>query len=88
MDIKAVVFDCDGVMFDTAKVNREFYNRVLAHFGKPEMTDEQFEYVHMHTVLGSLSYLFDNDEEAVQAAMDHKKQVSYFSLIKHMEKKD
>ena len=34
--IKAVVFDCDGVMFDTADANRRFYNEVLETFHKPK----------------------------------------------------
>jgi beta-phosphoglucomutase-like phosphatase (HAD superfamily) len=48
-DIKVVIFDCDGVMFDTVKANTAYYNSVLRHFGKPDMTPEQFAYSHMHT---------------------------------------
>ena len=44
--IRAVAFDCDGVMFDTARANRAYYNRVLAHFGRPPMNEEQFLYTH------------------------------------------
>ena len=39
--IKAVVFDCDGVMFDTADANRIYYNRVLANFNKQPLSEEQ-----------------------------------------------
>ena len=45
--IRAVVFDCDGVMFDTADANRIYYNRVLERFGKPPLNQEQFINVHM-----------------------------------------
>lgn len=56
--LKAVVFDCDGVMFDTALSNRKFYNEILAAFDKPELTREQFVNVHMMAVKGAIAYLF------------------------------
>ena len=61
--IKAVVFDCDGVMFDTAMANRKFYNEVLTIFGKPKLNDEQFVNVHMMTVKGAIEYLFPEKED-------------------------
>ena len=48
--IKVVGFDCDGVLFDTKQANRAYYNRILNHFGKTAMTDEQFTFIHMHTL--------------------------------------
>lgn len=56
--IKAVVFDCDGVMFDTAQANRKYYNDILAGFGKPPLDEEQFINIHMMTVKGAVKYLF------------------------------
>ncbi len=56
--IKAVVFDCDGVMFDTSGANEMYYNKVLAHFDKAPLTREQFVKVHMFTVREALAYLF------------------------------
>ena len=47
--IKVVAFDCDGVMFDTEKANKAFYNHILNQFGRPDMTPEQFAYASMHT---------------------------------------
>lgn len=84
MKIKVVAFDCDGVMFDTAAVNRQYYNRLLALVGKAPMTDAQFEFVHMHTVTASLAHLF-GDGEALAAAIIRRKEISYFSLIRYME---
>jgi len=52
--IKAVVFDCDGVMFDTAVANRKYYDEVLQAFGKSALNDEQFVNVHMMTVKGAI----------------------------------
>lgn len=80
----AVVFDCDGVMFDTTKANTAYYNHILAHFGKPLMTPEQFAYTHMHTVDESLAHLFDDDAEYA-AAIAFRNQMSYLPFLRFME---
>lgn len=86
-NIKAVIFDCDGVMFDTAEANKKFYNELLEHFSKPTLTDEQFIKVHMFTVSQALDYLFPelaNLDEVYKIL----KTIGYNKFIKfmHMEK--
>jgi HAD superfamily hydrolase (TIGR01509 family) len=82
-DRKLVIFDCDGVLFDTADVNRIYYNRVLSHLNFPEMTDEQFAYVHMHTADESINYLFPH--EAVEEAQAFRKTMPYAEFLKYMK---
>ncbi|MDO4839994.1 MAG: HAD hydrolase-like protein [Desulfovibrionaceae bacterium] len=55
--LTGVIFDCDGVMIDSADANREYYNLILAHFGLPPMTDEQESYCLMATTAQALQYL-------------------------------
>ncbi len=83
-DIKAVVFDCDGVMFDTADGNRIYYNTILKHFGKPELTDEQFIKVHMFTVNQALKYLFP-EMKSLDQVYDLMKGIGYEKFIKYMK---
>lgn len=82
--IKVVAFDCDGVMFDTEKANKAFYNHILNHFGLPEMTPEQFTYAGMHTADKVLAYLFD-DPETLEAAREYRLRMTYIPFIKYME---
>jgi phosphoglycolate phosphatase len=82
--VKAVVFDCDGVMFDTVAANTAYYDHILSHFGKPDMTPEQFAYTHMHTVDQALAYLFD-DAAQLAEARDFRKQMSYLPFLQFME---
>jgi phosphoglycolate phosphatase-like HAD superfamily hydrolase len=81
--IKIVTFDCDGVMFDTADINRAYYNRILEHFGKPPMTESQFRYTHTHTVKDSLLHIFP-EEADLSEVHAYRKTIHYFSLIKYM----
>jgi HAD superfamily hydrolase (TIGR01549 family) len=75
-NIKLVAFDCDGVMFDTAQANRFYYSDILQHFGQPALTEEQFGFVHMHTVHESMAYLFP-DENRLKAALAFRKTMGY-----------
>jgi HAD superfamily hydrolase (TIGR01509 family) len=84
LNIKVIVFDCDGVMFDTKKSNMTYYNRLLEHFNMPHMTADQFAYTHMHTVNASLDHLFKN-KEIRKKADEVRKTLNYFSLIRYME---
>jgi len=75
-NIKLVAFDCDGVMFDTEQANRFYYSDILQHFGQPALTEEQFGFVHMHTVHESMAYLFP-DENILEAAHVFRKTMGY-----------
>jgi HAD superfamily hydrolase (TIGR01509 family) len=75
-NVKLVAFDCDGVLFDTAQANRFYYSHILQHFGRPALTEEQFRFVHMHTVHESMAYLLP-DENTLEAAHDFRKTMDY-----------
>ena len=81
---KVVAFDCDGVMFDSSESNKAYYNQVLAHFGMPELTPEQFAFTHMHTADDSMAYLFE-DKNFLEKAQAYRKRMTYMPFIRHME---
>lgn len=82
--IKAVVFDCDGVMFDTAAANRKFYDEVLETFGKPPLNEAQFVNVHMMTVTEAIEYLF-SEKDDLSMVYDRLKQIGYKKFIPFMK---
>jgi phosphoglycolate phosphatase-like HAD superfamily hydrolase len=91
-NIKVVAFDCDGVMFDTVKANTAYYNSVLHHFNRPDMTPEQFAYSHMHTADNAMVKLFDDEKtlegyfDIVVTALDVKRPKPYpDQLLKILE---
>ena len=81
--IKVVVFDCDGVMFDSSEANRAYYDKLLANVGLPVMNQDQFDYVHMHTVDESIDFLIP-DDRLRHAARHFRKQMRYLDFIGHM----
>ncbi|WP_022667978.1 HAD family hydrolase [Desulfospira joergensenii] len=85
--IKAVVFDCDGVLFDTGLANRKFYDEVLDRFDKPGLTREQFKNVHMMTVGAAVEYLFPELED-LTPVYTCLKQIGYHKFIPDMKMED
>jgi phosphoglycolate phosphatase len=82
--VEAFIFDCDGVLFDSRKANQFFYNHLLNHFGKPDLTEEGLNYVHMHTVNESISHLFQNESDRVRADQ-YRMTLDYTPFIQKME---
>jgi phosphoglycolate phosphatase len=82
--ISLIAFDCDGVLFDTANMNKLYYNAILNHLGMPGMTPKQFEFIHMHTVKESLIFLFGRNER-LKKAEAFRQTMSYDPFLKEME---
>jgi phosphoglycolate phosphatase len=83
-NIRVVAFDCDGVMFDTLLANKAYYNSLLRNFGMPDMRAEQIDYIMMHAVNQSVSYLFE-EKERLEAVHAYRKEMGYLPFIKLME---
>ncbi|MBW2266678.1 MAG: HAD family hydrolase [Deltaproteobacteria bacterium] len=81
--ISAVIFDCDGVMFDSRQANVNYYNQVLANFGLKPMTEEEVTFVHMHTADESIRHIFKGTSY-VEQARAYRMQMDYTPFIKHM----
>ena len=54
---QVVIFDCDGVMFDSKPANEAFYNDIKTSLGLPPLTESELEYVHMGTAEGSIRHI-------------------------------
>ncbi len=80
----AVIFDCDGVMFDSRQANINFYNHLLAHFALPPMSEDDVDYVHMQTANESVRRIFAGSPH-LQEAQDYRIKMDYSPFIKDME---
>ncbi|MFN2364888.1 MAG: HAD family hydrolase [Desulfurivibrionaceae bacterium] len=82
--LKLIIFDCDGVMFDSKNANRHFYNRLRTSLGHPPMDEAELEYVHMHHVTDSVSHIFRHWPEDLEKAHQLRQSLDYKDFIKHM----
>ena len=81
--ISAVIFDCDGVMFDSRQANINYYNHILSHFDLPPMTEDEVAFVHMQTADESVRHIFKGTPYTEQA-QEYKLQVDYTPFINDM----
>jgi HAD superfamily hydrolase (TIGR01509 family) len=84
-DLKLLVFDCDGVLFDSKQANVEFYNYILKKAGLPPMTKEDIEFVHMHTVDECINYLFRNHPEKLEEGKKIQKETPFSLFFDYMK---
>jgi HAD superfamily hydrolase (TIGR01549 family) len=83
MSVSAVIFDCDGVMFDSRQANINFYNHILSYFGLPPLTSEDIDFVHMNTAVESLNHIF-KDSPYLDEAQEYRLTLDYIPFIKDM----
>ena len=81
--ISAVIFDCDGVMFDSRQANVNYYNHILAQFDLPPMTESEVDFVHMNTAVESVRHIFRRTPHEEQAQA-YRTQMDYTPFIKDM----
>lgn len=83
--LKLVIFDCDGVLFDSREANRAYYNHLLARFGCPPMDENELDYVHSHNVTDSVAHIFRNQPEfKKEAAERYRTELDYGPFLRYM----
>ena len=82
--LKLVVFDCDGVMFDSKDSNRKYYNRLLEKFGHPLMNEQEEDYVHSHNVIDSVNHIFGDYPREIEEVNQYRISVDYTPYLEYM----
>ncbi len=81
-----IVFDCDGVLFDSREANRIYYNDLLEAFDCPSLDDTELEFVHSHNVNNSVAHIFRKYPEIDLDAVHQRRQATsytpYLSFMK------
>jgi phosphoglycolate phosphatase len=79
--IRCVIYDCDGVLFDSIGANEKLYNDLAASAGRVPLTREELTYVHCHTVFESVRFMSGNDNGLQEKALALLKQVDFKKYI-------
>lgn len=84
--LKLIVFDCDGVMFDSKKANCMYYNHLLIHFGLAPMSLDEEDYVHMSNVADSVQHIFRHYSlPTLEEVNEFRKLCEYAPFLQYME---
>ncbi len=82
--LKLLVFDCDGVLFDSKQANTEFYNYILKKIGRAPMTEKEIEFIHMHSVTECIEFLLRSQPEKLDLAKKIQKETPFNLFFKYM----
>jgi len=83
--LKLLIFDCDGVLFDSREANRAYYNHLLLQFGRPVMNERELDFVHSHNVTDSVAHIFRHYREIAKDAVDrYRTELDYSPFLKYM----
>ena len=90
--IRCVIYDCDGVLFDSLEANTRLYNDLCAMAGRYPLREDEMQYVHTHTVFEALHFIFGKENDLEKKALEILKQkqvdlknyVSYLKMEPHL----
>jgi phosphoglycolate phosphatase len=84
--LKLIIFDCDGVLFDSKEANRAYYNHLLQAFKRPLMDSAEVDYVHMHNVHESIRHIFRHyPDQDLEALNRYRNSLDYSTFFKYMQ---
>jgi phosphoglycolate phosphatase len=85
MSTRGIIFDCDGVLFESRQANLAYYNKVLAHFGEAPVTPEETERAHIcHTAASPQVLLHLLGPDRHRQALAYASTFDYRSFIPYM----
>ena len=85
--IRCVIYDCDGVLFDSLEANTKLYNDLCALVGRGPLKQEEMQYVHTHTVFEALHFIFGKENDLEKKALEilKQKQVDLRDYVEYLK---
>lgn len=86
IDIAGIVFDCDGVLFESRAANLAYYNTILSAFGEAPVEADDVERAHLcHTAASPEVFRILLGEERAVAALEAARLLDYRQFIPAMQ---
>jgi len=83
-DLKLVVLDCDGVMFDSREANRAYYGHLRERFGRPPLTEQEVGFVHAHPAPESVPFIFRDWPQQIEPVNLYRATLDYTPFLRQM----
>ncbi len=83
--IRGIIFDCDGVLFESRKANLAYYNTVLNHFNEKPVEDSDYARAHLcHTAASTHVFTQLLGEGRTAKALAIAAELDYRQFIPYM----
>ncbi|MDR2018132.1 MAG: HAD family hydrolase [Syntrophobacterales bacterium] len=79
--IECVIYDVDGVLFDSLDANGRLYGKIAASMGRGPLSGDELHYCHTHTVYEAINRLFRHEKELERKALEFLKKVDLSEFI-------
>ena len=83
-DLRLVVLDCDGVMFDSREANRAYYGHLRERFGRPPLTETELGFVHAHPAPESVPFIFRAWPQQIERVNAYRATLDYSPFLRQM----
>jgi phosphoglycolate phosphatase len=83
--IRCVIYDCDGVLFDSLEANGRLYSDLCSAIGRPPLREEELQYVHSHTVFEAIHFISKENADLEEKALQLLKQVDLRNYIVYLK---
>jgi len=83
-DLKLVVLDCDGVMFDSREANRAYYGHLRERFGRQPLTELEVGFVHAHPAPESVPFIFRAWPQDIERVNAYRATLDYTPFLRRM----
>ena len=85
--IRCVIYDCDGVLFDSLEANTKLYNDLCVWVGRDPLREEEIQYVHVHTVFEAIHFIFGGKNDLEKKALEilREKQVDLRNYVEYLK---
>ena len=83
--IRCVIYDCDGVLFDSLESQTKFYNDLCSLVGRYPLNEEEIQYVYSHTDSDAIHFIFGKEKDLEKKALESLKQVDPRNYIAYLK---
>jgi phosphoglycolate phosphatase len=83
--ISCVIYDCDGVLFDSSEAITRLYNDLCAKLGREPLRQEEMTYVHTRTVYDTISFLFGGEGELSKKALETLNETEWATYVAYLK---
>ena len=85
LNLKLVILDCDGVMFDSFRSNVTFYNSILEKMGEPRLNHASERLCHVYSTPQLFAHLFSVSRDKYHLAMKISREIDYIPFLEYMD---
>ncbi len=83
--VQLVLFDCDGVLFDSVRSNVAYYNAVLEAIGEPPLDEETERLCHVYSTPQLFAALYRDDPDKARRAIRVAAEIDYLPYLDYLD---